>query len=316
MAETELNKDNANASKYYKLFADKVGKFKDGEKILFIHIGNFNTLNMFISSNPNCEYSIIDQHLNGPWFELNWPNVKFIGTNEDDSIIKAINIMKKFDKIIMNPPYSKNLHLKILAEAIKHLNEDGTCINLSPIRWLQDPFNQFKNSTDLMRFNNEIIHHLKNVDIILAKDANKVFNIALYANLGIYECTEKSLNINYNDFWKKGLSDIARSIFEKVSLHKKSIENKCETNKIDGIRVLVAAIAGNRGTLPVYKELSYVIDGKKDGKDWTKCKNNGGYEKVEGSAIPISIKFNTEIEAENFYNSCKTTFYKFICKFI
>ena len=29
----------------------------------------------------------------------------------------------KFDCIIMNPPYKRNLHLKILDEAIKHLNE-------------------------------------------------------------------------------------------------------------------------------------------------------------------------------------------------
>ena len=35
----------------------------------------------------------------------------------------------KFDHIIGNPPYSKNLHLKILSEAIKHSND---VVNLSP----------------------------------------------------------------------------------------------------------------------------------------------------------------------------------------
>ena len=39
----------------------------------------------------------------------------------------------KFDCIIMNPPYQRNLHLKILAEAIKHLkDEKSVCVNLSP----------------------------------------------------------------------------------------------------------------------------------------------------------------------------------------
>ena len=41
-----------------------------------------------------------------------------------------------FDHIIMNPPYNRNLHLKILQEAMKHSND---VVNLSPIRWLQDP---------------------------------------------------------------------------------------------------------------------------------------------------------------------------------
>lgn len=42
----------------------------------------------------------------------------------------------KFDCIVMNPPYCKNLHLKILAEAIKHLKDDGKIISLQPIdKW-------------------------------------------------------------------------------------------------------------------------------------------------------------------------------------
>ena len=35
----------------------------------------------------------------------------------------------RFDKIIMNPPYNGNLHLKILQEAIKHSDD---VVNLSP----------------------------------------------------------------------------------------------------------------------------------------------------------------------------------------
>ena len=38
----------------------------------------------------------------------------------------------KFDHVIMNPPYHRNLHLKILNEAINHSDD---IVNLSPIRW-------------------------------------------------------------------------------------------------------------------------------------------------------------------------------------
>ena len=46
-----------------------------------------------------------------------------------------------FDKIIMNPPYNRNLHLKILRQV---MNKADEVVNLSPIRWLQDPLAEMK----------------------------------------------------------------------------------------------------------------------------------------------------------------------------
>lgn len=77
---------------------------------------------------------------------------------------------------------------------------------------------------------------------------------------------------------------------------------------------MIAAIGGNRGYLPIYKDISYTIDGNVGSKDWTECKNTGGYEKPKGSPIPLSIKFNSEVEATNFYNSYKNLkTLRFIC---
>ena len=130
MEKIELNKDRADAERYYRILKDKISDFKDGEKILFVHIGNFDVLDRFISSNPNCSYFIIDQYLNLPWFKLNWPGVEVIGTNEDESIIKALDTMNKFDKIIMNPPYNGNagLYAKITAKASQK-SDDIVCLS-------------------------------------------------------------------------------------------------------------------------------------------------------------------------------------------
>jgi hypothetical protein len=38
--------------------------------------------------------------------------------------------------IFMNPPYDKNLHLKIVEQSIPMLTDDGILVNLSPIRGL------------------------------------------------------------------------------------------------------------------------------------------------------------------------------------
>ena len=93
----------------------------------------------------------------------------------------------KFDHIIMNPPYCKNLHLKILNEAIKYSDD---IVNLSPIRWLQDPLAEYKKNSDWKKFEN-IRNHIESVAVINAKDATVLFSAGFIMNLGIYHITDK-----------------------------------------------------------------------------------------------------------------------------
>src|SRR5574344_1788418 len=58
-----------------------------------------------------------------------------INKNAWKEFIKELSSMPKFDVAIMNPPYDKNLHLKIL-EAVIPVAEK--VVNISPVRWLQD----------------------------------------------------------------------------------------------------------------------------------------------------------------------------------
>ena len=75
----------------------------------------------------------------------------------------------KFDHIIMNPPYCRNLHLKILNEAI---NNSDDIVNLSPIRWLQDPLAEYKRNSDFKKYK-EIRERIESIEII------KVTNLIL-----------------------------------------------------------------------------------------------------------------------------------------
>lgn len=218
-------------------------------------------------------------------------------------------------KIIMNPPYKKDLHLKIL-DAMLQSFPKADIINISPNRWLKDPLAKNKKSSYWNRFPN-VRKHILDIYDIPVDEANRYFGIDSFLDLGIYVLrgdTETELNLD--DYWKLDRSKEEVSIYEKVclrSLNTSNLHNVVEKNKREGIRVLIGDIAGNRGNLPIYKDLSYVVDGLKDGKDWTLCKNNGGYEKGLGSAIPLSIKFETETEAQNFYDSYKTGFLRYIC---
>ena len=218
---------------------------------------------------------------------------------------------KKFDVCLMNPPYNRSLHLKFLEKVIGVAEKT---VSVQPVRWLQDPFFQGKRST--LKQYEKLAKQLNDVDVIDLKDKGK-FDMHSYSGLAIYYIDNQDNNkLDYNNFWKNFKDDAAVSIIEKVCYSNKCkyLADVVESNERDGIRVMVAKIAGNRGILPVYKDISYTIDGMVDGKDWTKCKNMGGYQKEEGTGLPNSIKFDTVKEAENFYDSYKNLkFFEVIC---
>lgn len=214
----------------------------------------------------------------------------------------------KFDHIIINPPYCRNLHLKILNEAICYSDD---IVNLSPIRWLQDPLAERKKNSDWRKFEN-VRNHIESVEVISSSEAQQAFSIEIFSDLGIYHLT-KSGGCNIKDFWKTVRTPAQVMMLNKLMKLEDNVANHIDKNKRDGIRVPLTSIGGNRGYRNVYKELAYVIDGCKDGRDWTKCKNMGGYEKPEGCPLPLSVKFNTVNEAQNFYNSFFTKFYTWLC---
>ena len=218
--------------------------------------------------------------------------------------------MKKIDIILMNPPYYKNLHLKFLRKCV---NFAINIINISPTRWIQDPFAKYKRGT--LKQYEDVAQHIESVDILNDKLKGQ-FDICVYFDLGIYILKEHKTNFDYYKFWETTRTDVEKTIIQKVCFsHKtKYISEVVEYSKRSGIRVMIAGIAGNRGTLPVYKDIVYTIDGNVGDKDWTECKNMGGYVKPKNSSLPKSIKFDTVNEAENFWKSYRELkFFNVLC---
>ena len=85
----------------------------------------------------------------------------------------------------MNPPYDKNLHLKILEQSINLLTHDGILVNLSPIRWLQDPLAKYKKTSDWYKFK-EVREHTHKINVIIARDFQAMFGAIGNFDLGIY----------------------------------------------------------------------------------------------------------------------------------
>ena len=201
-----------------------------------------------------------------------------------------------FDHIIINPPYDKNLHLKVLSESMKHSND---VVNLSPIRWLQDPLAEYKKNSDWKKFE-DIRKHIESLDDISAKEAQQLFSSGQYENLGIYHLTESG----GLDTLPKPL--ISQGLFDKVNLptyqgkYKSFYSERVSENykNFDKPFVKVSALHGNVGA----KDWFDIITPQKE-LAMSKDQNKGG-------SCTFTYNFDTQEEAENFFAYCQTKFVK------
>ena len=199
----------------------------------------------------------------------------------------------KFDVAIMNPPYDRNLHLKILEAVIPHAEK---VINISPVRWLQDPFAPYSTRSDYCKFENSVSKHIKDLDVIPAKNASELFREASFTmNLGIYTCdSEGGWNYRHND---PLITKIVEKTMEKNWMPytpRKYYENggiQCKPFILN-----VAGFGAPIMCKTYTSQLSAHLVSKENAM-------NGGGSKRGGH-----FEFNTEEERNNFYDCYNTPF--------
>ena len=214
-----------------------------------------------------------------------------------DVLSEKVNIEYKHMKIIMNPPYSGNLHLKILSHLIS-LYSDAEVVNLSPIRWLQDPLAEYKKNSDYKKYEN-IRERISSLNVVTGKEAQSYFGNVMGMDLGIYHITK-------NGGWDS--KSLWNSLLVKVYEKNKEFLKDFDYNKKDGWRVRVSTIcggksggSGERHFVRQTQKLLAFHDGQKNGKWWHEYFQKNQYSKTT-EEIPTSFKFDSEDEAENFIN--------------
>ena len=202
-----------------------------------------------------------------------------------------------FNKIIMNPPYSGNLHLKILREAMKHIEkEGGEIVNLSPIRWLQDPLAEYKRNSgggDKGLDFEFIRRHIESIEIIDSISASNIFGSSQAADLGIYYVT-KNGGFDFSVFENKLVKKIMDKANDKIISHlEKSGGDYC---------VKIPHVFGRPNTSG---EELYISPNKEISMN--KENKNGG-ERTRW------LNFKTYEEANNCFDSFFTNFWKWLVK--
>lgn len=197
--------------------------------------------------------------------------------------------MIKFDHIAMNPPYSGSLHLKIVEEAVKHSDD---VVNLSPIRWLQDPLAEIKKGADIKKYKN-IVQQISSIEVIPLKDANDLFGAKFGMDLGIYHITP-------NGGWKGFPPVPSNDVILKIEKAIKDTWAAHAKTSAKDFFVRTSLVYNPSGGNPNCNLLGEDKERQLTMKD-------------EGTVVRF-FNFETKSEAENFYNAAFLKLNRFIKK--
>lgn len=116
--------------------------------------------------------------------------VEFVN-KADHGIYQKKVFDKKFDLIIINPPYKGKKHLKFINNAFHKLKPNGILINLSPVLCFEFPNRKLL----------PIEPYIQSIEYIHKEDAQKHFNWRNQTNLGIWVIKHNNTN-RYIDCFK------------------------------------------------------------------------------------------------------------------
>ena len=226
----------------------------------------------------------------------------------------------RYGVVVGNPPFARNLHLKIIDNVIPHLEEGGTGCFVHPARWLEDPLANHKKNSDRQKFKG-IVDRLDDVKIIDIKTANAQFGITVNGELMISTVKSRPTGKDTRVF-----SDMALDCLDVILPY--SIENNLEQfveqDKVDGWRVQIKALTAidphinsmsetdrkGQGNVFGGNKHNVFYDGFEGDIEWMYTRKQTTGKKAPESPLPFSIKFRSEQEARNFEQSCSTNFYQ------
>lgn len=195
--------------------------------------------------------------------------------------------------------------MKILSDAMKHSDE---VVNLSPIRWLEDPLAEYKEKSDWKTFES-VRERLADLEVIKSNDAQKFFNIDIATDLGIY-------TLNKNGGWVSPFKNELLDKMLKKVIAGDTVDNHIVVDDFSGICCLVALIRRNYGRIMTFTlslEKSYFTNGKNDFTGETCSEQRARVAPaLKPKAENTNIKFGSKEERENFYNSWNTKCLKWL----
>ena len=219
----------------------------------------------------------------------------------------------QFDKVIMNPPYIRTLHIQVMNEVSRHLVSDGTIVNLSPVRWIQDPTKEYKENSTYFKYKH-LAEQISDVELFSQAKANKLFRIYIPQPLGIYTIGTRpsGAKLFYDPLYEKIISKIVyNDNFSKqdAKFYTEDLQNFVLVNMF-----AEAPKYGRPQFDGLKRYCGYFIDGKNaDGQTYPEAKEGNWRINNGDISQDIAICFKTGEEAKNCFEAFDTTFARFVC---
>ena len=225
-----------------------------------------------------------------------------------NDFIKELSSMPKFDVAIMNPPYDKNLHLKILEKVIPIANK---VVNISPVRWLQDPLAKYKKNSDYNKFEESISKKIESLDVIDSNTASVLFNAAFNMNLGIYIIGHGGYN--YKNCENNIIDRILAIMPDNMS---NNLQMSIPSNWSLVMSMMVGGSGGRLATCSSwnseYDKYVYHNNKNNNGQTYEEYRRSKCWGNVKPRAEACHFEFATEDELRNFYNALQSKFFRYI----
>ena len=202
---------------------------------------------------------------------------------KNEEILKENNV-KKFDIVLMNPPYLKNLHIKFMKKTFDLISDNGALIYIGPDNWLINKYSYSQKSKIKNNTKNKYCKYIDDIENFSNEEFNKIFNTSNFFGVSIFKMKHNAKGIdpsiyeNNDPLLKKIISKIKNDFTSLRSHFTRQPEKK----------YFVQVRRTNHGYLNWVE------------KDKTKNKAKDG------------ILFNSKNEMNNFINSFDTWLYKFL----
>ncbi len=242
-------------------------------------------------------------------------------SNKLYNIIKEISM--QINKVLMNPPYNKDLHLKVLdttLKAVRQNNPDCEVVSIQPARWLEDPLAEYKQGSDYKKYKSSITDKLSKLQLLDVMTASTKFNITADQDLAIYTFSNNTAKIEIHP-------DIVKSIISKIKakglpacaqfIEYDRVDGwRCETFKVKSLGQAVTVKASTNTytsdgwEFMISGDKGYYHDGKcSDGRWWTENRQATQHTRKVGEPFAQSFSFKSEQSCANFYTSTHSKFF-------
>ena len=215
------------------------------------------------------------------YIKLCWHEEYDLFFTVDDFIKWIIGNKMKFYKVIMNPPYNKDLHLKILKEVLL-VCPDAEVVCLHPAPLFNDPRLAFMDTQTLKRFA-DIFERCSSASFIDVKTATELFNSGFFQKL-VISCYDRKLHSK----------DRTRFLDKKLVPISCKIMNKAMS---DSLKMHVSSKRNGEFSMPISG-----IHGHMNSNDYNVLGLD--YDEQCNSKVEYKfVNFATENERRNFYDA-------------